>query len=99
MSGAIIMDIKKYNTDHLNFTLSKLKVPGNPTYQLVVQYDCEWIFDDMFDSEEQVEKFMKKNYECFKDRECSIDANLSAYRGILCGRARENLEYLMYKHE
>lgn len=50
------MGIKKYNTTQLTFSVNKLAVPGDPTYQLVVKYDCEWIFDGMFSSEKEAEE-------------------------------------------
>ena len=86
------MDIKKYNTDHLSFGLHKLTVPGDPTYQLVVKYDCEWIFSDMFSSEEETEEFLKKYHELFTYEADVIRSKLYAYKQILCRDLKEDLE-------
>lgn len=89
------MDIKKYNTDHLTFSLHKLIVPGDPTYQLVVKYDCEWIFSDMFSSEKEVGEFLEKYYELFTYKADVIQGKLYAYKQSLCRDLKENLEYVL----
>lgn len=89
------MDIKKYNTDHLSFSLHKLTVPGDPTYQLVVKYDCEWIFSDMFSSEEEAEEFLEKYHKLFTYKAGVIYSKLYAYKQGLCRDLKEDLEYTL----
>lgn len=67
------MDIRKYNTDQLTFQINKINTPGNLTYQLVVKYSTEWIFEDYFNSEEETEAFVQLHYETFKYRAEVID--------------------------
>lgn len=87
------MEIQKYNTDHLTFSLHKLTVPGDPTYQLVVKYDCEWIFSDMFSSEEETGEFLERYHELFTYKADVIRGKLYAYKQVLCKDLREDLEY------
>lgn len=89
------MDIKKYNTTQLTFNLHKLAVPGDPTYQLVVKYDCEWIFDGMFSSEKEAEEFLEKYQELFTYKADIISSKLYAYKQVLCRDLKEDLEYIL----
>ena len=89
------MKIQKYNTDHLTFNLHELIVPGDPTYQLVVKYDCEWIFSDMFSSEKEVEEFLERYHELFTYKADVIRGKLYAYKQSLCRDLKENLEYVL----
>ncbi len=89
------MEIQKYNTDHLTFSLHKLTVPGDPTYQLVVKYDCEWIFSDMFSSEEEAGEFLERYHELFTYKADVILGKLYAYKQVLCKDLREDLEYIL----
>lgn len=86
------MDIRKYNTDQLTFQVNKVNTPGNPTYQLVVKYSSEWIFEDFFDTEEEAEAFVQLHYEIFKFRAEVIDWKLEVYKTSMCRETREYLE-------
>lgn len=90
------MDIKKYNTDHLSFSLHRVLNPGYQlAYQLVVQYDCEWILEKRFDSEEQVENFLKSYHKIFVKNGEIIRNKLYAYKQALCRDLKEGLEYVL----
>lgn len=86
------MEIQKYNTDHLEFWAHKLNAPGSPTYQLIIKYDDELIFEDYFDTEEKVEAFVQLHYETFKYRAEVIDWKLKTYKTSICRETREHLE-------
>lgn len=98
------MEIKKYNTDHLTFDLNRVLIPEHYGYsdgkyqlyyQLVVKYDCEWIFNESFDNEEQVEKFLEIYHKIFTKNAELIRSKLYAYKQVLCKNLREDLEYIL----
>ena len=90
------MDIKKYNTDHLSFSLHRFLVPRcTKCYQLVIQYDCEWLYNGEFDNEKQVEEFLEKYYNIFIKKAEIIRSKLYAYKQVLCRDLKEDLEYIL----
>lgn len=90
------MDIKKYNTDHLTFNLNRVLIPDYyGKYQLVVKYDCEWIFNGSFDDEEQVEKFLEIYHKIFVKNAELIRSKLYAYKQALCKNLEKDLEYIL----
>lgn len=100
----MIMEIQKYNNDHLIFNLNRVLIPEHYgysdshyqlSYQLVIKYDCEWIFNKSFDSEEQVEKFLEKYYSIFVKKAEIIRSKLYAYKQVLCRDLKEDLEYIL----
>lgn len=93
------MLLKEYNTDQLSFWMHEIRVPGSPTYQLVVQYDGNWIFEGYFDSEDEVKTFIKTNYQLFKERAEYIQYKLAAQKQALSQEVRNELEWaLLYKN-
>ena len=78
------MNTQKYDTDQLHFSVQEVTVPGGPSYQLVVRYDCEWIFNWMFDSENEVKEFLDKYYELFTYKAEVVRAKIYAYKALLC---------------
>ena len=90
------MDIKKYDTDHLSFSLHRSLIPGRINCcQLVVKYDCEWLYNGEFDNEKQVEKFLEKYYNIFIKKAEIIRSKLYAYKQVLCRDLKEDLEYIL----
>lgn len=86
----------KYNTDHLSFSLHRLLVPGHTNCcQLVIQYDCEQIYNEAFDNEKQVEEFLEKYYNIFVKKAESIRSKVYAYKQSLCRDLKEDLEYCL----
>lgn len=96
----VCMDIRKYNTDHLTFGLNRVLIPesydhNDDYYQLVIKYDCEWIFNGSFDSEEQVERFLEAYHKIFIKEAELIRSKLYAYKQALCKSLKENLDYIL----
>lgn len=90
------MDIKKYNTDHLSFSLHRSLIPGRTNCcQLVIQYDCECLYNGEFDNEKHVEEFLEKYYNIFVKKAELIRSKLYAYKQVLCRDLEEDLEYIL----
>lgn len=93
------MFLKQYNDDQLSFWAQELKTPGSLTYQLVVQYDDNWIFEGYFDSEDEVKTFVKTNYQLFEERAEYIQYKLAAQKQALSQEVKNELEWaLLYKN-
>ena len=91
------MDIKKYDTEQLTFNLHKLAAPGDPTYQLVVKYDCRWILVACL-----VVKKKLKNYQKFefakeiKDERSKIRNNHHQQRSVEVSTKQEQDNARLY---